>query len=378
VRECTSPVGNNQAVYRGTLPRMLMVIFGAGASFDSSPTYEVGTAAPRGDANDAYNDYYRPPLAKDLFANRPLFIRAIDAFPQCKTIVSRLRDPMVLSGQVSVEALLQQIESEAGTYPRGHRELFAVQCYLQHALTECQNRWAEVTRGITNYLSLLREIERTHSGNQPVCLVTFNYDTILEDALRELGYGINQLEDYADGPSLFRVFKLHGSINWAQRVSNPLPDAANLRDVRSILRCLIEEGAYLQISDRFVMCAPDKMGVVDRKPVFPAIAIPVEKKNKFACPASHLDRLTDMLPDVSKILVIGWRATEAHFLALLKEHIRPGVRLSVVAGGPADAEQTRNRIRDTLGDKGLLDSFANGAGFTHFVRSGNAVAFLQR
>ncbi len=87
------------------LPHMLMVIFGAGASFDSSSTYTIGTAPPGASQTDRDNDYYRLPLAKDLFANRPSFIEAINAFPQCKTIVPRLRDPAVTSGIASIGVL---------------------------------------------------------------------------------------------------------------------------------------------------------------------------------------------------------------------------------------------------------------------------------
>src|SRR5271154_7113734 len=100
---------------------MLMVIFGAGASYDSSPTYTIGMQPP--DEADPNNKENRPPLAKDLFENRPLFIRAVDAFPQCRSIVPRFRDPAVLAGQKSLEALLQDLEGEAQTYNRGKKEL---------------------------------------------------------------------------------------------------------------------------------------------------------------------------------------------------------------------------------------------------------------
>ena len=43
---------------------MLMVIFGAGASYDSSPTYSIGMAPPGAGEQSRDNAYYRPPLAK--------------------------------------------------------------------------------------------------------------------------------------------------------------------------------------------------------------------------------------------------------------------------------------------------------------------------
>jgi hypothetical protein len=309
---------------------MLMVIFGAGASFDSSPTYTLGMMPPGATSDDNHNAYHRPPLAKELFANRPLFIEAIEFFLQCKTIVPRLRAPAVLSRQRSIETLLQEIEQEAKTYSRGRQELGAVQCYLQRAISLCENRWLGITKGITNYLSLLREIEREHAGDEPVCLVTFNYDTLLEDALERLGYKISKMEDYVDRPALFRVFKLHGSTNWGQKVENEIPGNINTGHPPSVLKHLIEHAKELCISNSFVLCNPTEMGVAEGKPVFPALAIPVEKKDQFACPRTVVEQLAQVLPHVSKILVIGWRATERHFVGLLGNKLtglRPAVQL---------------------------------------------------
>jgi hypothetical protein len=355
---------------------MLMVIFGAGASFDSSPTYPLG-AVPPDATSEGHNAYHRPPLARELFANRPLFIDALDLFPQCKAIVPMLRDPAVISGEKSIEALLQDIEEEAKTYPRGPQELAAVHCYLQRAISECQIGWRGVTKGVTNYLTLLREIERMHKGEEPVCLVTFNYDTLLEDALGALGHGIDRMEAYIDAPTLFRVFKLHGSVNWAQTVGNKVPVNVNPQAWLSVLTYLIEHAAELRISDTFVMCDPRTMGVANGLPAFPAIAIPVEKKNQFACPQSFIDGLTEVLPKISKILVVGWRATENHFLELLKRNLPPRVQLYIVAGQPQLGEVARVSICRALSNKLPQISTIDPGGFTDFVGGGRAKSFLE-
>jgi hypothetical protein len=370
----------------GYNPCMLMVIFGAGASFDSSPTYVEGIAPPGASTDDQNNFYHRPPLAKELFANRPLFIEAIDLFPQCKTVVPRLRDPAVISGQRSIETILQEIEQEALTYPRGLQELAAIQCYLQRAINSCQIRWHNTTRGITNYLTLLREIERTQEVKEPVCLVTFNYDTLLEYALDAFGIKFERMEDYTDSLALFRVFKLHGSVNWGQIVENEIPANMNLQYSPSVLNYLIEHAAELRISNKFVLWNPVATGVVDGKPVFPAIAIPVEKKNQFACPQILVEQLVQVLRDVSKILVVGWRATEQNFLNLLANRLtglRRGVQLHIVAGSEADASETRVRIYRALINNppnspyDSPDSSYHSGGFTDFLASGRAKSFLE-
>jgi hypothetical protein len=358
---------------------MLMVIFGAGASFDSSSTYPVGQGPPDANAEDSHNAFYRPPLAKDLFANRPIFMNSIEAFPQCKPIVPRLRAPAVISGALSIEGLLQTIEAEAAAYPPGLRELAAVRCYLQRAIGDSQNRWIQVTRGITNYLWLLREIERTRKDAKPVCLVTFNYDTLLENALGALSadHRIDRMEDYMDRPTLFRVFKPHGSINWAQMVENEIPGNINVEAPTTVLRYLIDHAEALRITNEFALCPPGAMGVVNRMPAFPAIAIPVEKKNQFACPQTHLDRLAEVLTEVSKILMIGWRATEAHFLTLLKQHLRPGVQVCVVAGNLGAGRAAQVCFYTALANNRLQIPTIDAGGFTDFLTNGNVRTFLE-
>jgi len=351
-----------------------MVIFGAGASFDSSPTYPVGMGPPGASQDDQHNEYYRPPLAKDLFANRPIFIDALELFPQCKAIVPRLRDPGVTSGEKSIETLLQEIEAEAMTYARGRQETAAIRCYLQRAIAQCEARWLGTTRRITNYLRLAREIDRTHKADEPVCLVTFNYDTLLEDALAHLNLKVTKMEDYWKGLGLFRVFKLHGSVNWGNVVTNRLN--INLNHPPSVLQHCVERIAEIGISQEFALCPATTMGVADGRPVFPVIAIPVEKKQEFACPQPMIDELISLLPQIDKVLVIGWRASEDHFLELLKHHLNKGVGIWIVAGEDKLAEQVSVRIH-----KALLNNpphcSAEPTGFTDFIRTRRLEAILS-
>ena len=48
--------------------------------------------------------------------------------------------------------------------------------------------------------------------------------------------------------------------------------------------------------------------------LFPAITIPAERKTKFSCPNTHIEVLKKILPKVTKLLIIGWRGAEKHFL----------------------------------------------------------------
>jgi len=349
---------------------MLMVIFGAGASYDSVPTYPPGAPVPLGDAS---NNYFRPPLANELFANRPLFATAITYFPECQPIVPRLRSLR----DESLEAALQDLQARAESYPRGHQQLAAVRFYLRYLLAECVANWRKVALGVTNYKSLLDVIERANRKDEPVCLVTFNYDTLLEDALLDFGLSIEGIPDYTKKHKFYRVFKAHGSVNWARQVETKL-QAPNLGDQWVVNRELIARAAELQVTDKYILNPPGSVGAVDGKPVFPAIAIPVEKKAQFEFPQEMLETLAGLLPSISKMLVIGWRATEAHFLSLLGNRltgIRPGVPLHIVAGLESEAEETKVKIHRAMLNNQPNSSLDPG-GFTDFILSRRAEKFL--
>ncbi len=161
---------------------MLMVIFGAGASFDSaqSSRIQVVGGAIRYDGLP-----YRPPLANDLFADRNrAFAAHIRAYPKMHAILPLLRE----RSQKSVEEVLESLQSEAGAYPERHRQLAAVRFYLRDLLWECTDQWIDHTSGVTNYSPLIDQILRWHGTKEPIALVTFNYDLLLENALRSFGF----------------------------------------------------------------------------------------------------------------------------------------------------------------------------------------------
>ena len=73
---------------------------------------------------------------------------------------------------------------------------------------ECGQR----TKGVTNY-TLLDEIEGWRSKqNELVRLVTFNYDTMIEQALPSVGVKIAAMHDYIS--QRYALIKHHGSVNW--------------------------------------------------------------------------------------------------------------------------------------------------------------------
>jgi len=353
---------------------MLMVIFGAGASFDSCPTYPPGYQGGVY-GGDPPNKHFRPPLANELFENRPMFADAIQSFPQCQPIVPRLRS---LRGE-TLEAVLEDLQAKSDSYPRGKQQLAAVRYYLQFVIRECESHWRGVQKGVTNYKSLLDEIERANTGKKPVCLVTFNYDTLLEDALSHFGLPIEAMDDYTKKHPFYKLFKLHGSVNWARAVDSPTK-AQNPDHGFSVAKDFIERAVEIPVTQKYLFTTEHPPGSVRGIPVFPAIAIPVETKRSFECPPTQLEELVALLREVSKILVIGWRATEAHFLALLANKLtglRRGAQLHIVAG--PDKQQGGDigvHICRALLNNPPQSPTVDACGFTDFILIRRAEQFL--
>lgn len=81
---------------------MIMVIFGAGASYGSVPS-QPPSLYPR---NMIYS---RPPLASELLLDRDFFADALSRFPDCHPIVPYLQSSRP---GVSIEQTLETLQAE--------------------------------------------------------------------------------------------------------------------------------------------------------------------------------------------------------------------------------------------------------------------------
>ena len=219
-------------------------------------------------------------------------------------------------------------------------------------------------------------IERAHSRDEPAILVTFNYDTLLEDALIDFGLEIKEIRDYTKKHPFYRVFKVHGSVNWVRILKNEI-QSQNASNYDLVAKEWIRRAPELQLTDEYLW-EPALPSAFDRqrRPAFPAIAIPVEKGKSFECPADQIEELKALLPQVSKLLVIGWRAGEQHFLDLLKAHLSAPIHLYVVTGATGEAEDVRSIIVQSHRDGRWTNAEVSGLGFTDFILSGKASTFL--
>lgn len=341
---------------------MLMVVFGAGASYDSVPS------CPPEQSVHSYAE--RPPLADQLFDDRPEFINAMKSFRDCLPIIPLLRHRR---NGLSVEQVLQSLQAEAHDYPKRYKQLAAIRYYLQFMLSVCDMWWdVNVAKGITNHVTLLDQIERWRKADEQVCLVTFNYDKILEKALSSVGVAVQNLSDYISHDR-YKLIKLHGSVDWAREVEIPIENVTHMSSWDHA-HTLINRAAEIKISQKYQMVSGIPIAQSGDIALFPALAIPVETKIDFECPAEHLDSLRSMIPQIDKLLLIGWRASEQPFLQLLAENLRQEIRGLVVAGRKEDAQVTIENVR-RAGVKG--EYLAAEGGFTEFIVNREADEFLR-
>ncbi|MFZ3201654.1 MAG: SIR2 family protein [Candidatus Acidiferrales bacterium] len=339
---------------------MLMVILGAGASYDSAqayrPAYQGGSAQHPDEGGP-----WRPPLAKDLFRDRHhAFGSIVQKYDKLTHIFPYLREP---SNGRSVEQVLESLQEQGRDNPERQRELASVRFYLCELLDRVTTEWLARTDRVTNYAPLIGEILRFNKPGEQVCLVTFNYDLLLENALYTFGFKPREPEEHLDSHPILKLFKLHGSVDWSRLVDTTPPG------VRLQPQALIEQADSIQPSDKFVRANATNLNQMFgfAKPIIPAIAIPVQTKSDeyFECPRAHLNYLAEMLPHITKILIIGWQAKEAHFLRMLQSKV-PNLRHVMVVGeNEADAGRTLMHFSEEIGIRS--DDFVGRGGFTDFI-----------
>ncbi len=364
-----------------------MVIFGAGASYDSSPDFPP----PQQPAGGGYQSFappalppppdsreaWRPPLTNDLFLDtNEKFGAIVLTYPRLHGILPFLRRPQ--NGR-TVEQQLELYLDEAPADQERTPQLLSVRYYLHDLFRMVSAEWLKHTNRITNYAVLLEQIRHLNTASEPVCLVSFNYDQLLDYAILPSGGNPQPIERHFDAHPMFKLFKPHGSVDWA-RLLDPSPWYRGDASPRFQPQQLIEQAPSIKLSDEYVRAnATDPAEVSkSRRPLVPAIAIPVETKTEdtFEWPHSHRVYLEQLLPQVTKILIIGWQAKEAHFLNLLREKLPTGgltqiTHLQVIGSNPDNASKiSKQFIADISRNVKKTHRGPAQGGFSNFVQQG--------
>ncbi len=261
----------------------------------------------------------------------------------------------------SVEEILAQLA--ASPDPNlSKRATLAIRLFMQHMLTECQQQWASViTSNVTNYGTLLADI--AVAGITEACSVSFNYDTLFEQALQTIGVVIDSLDSYI-AHQAYKVVKPHGSLIWSHEI--PTQGIVDLSgQPAAIAGWLIAHAAEVRPSPAFSFFKTPTFAVrANTNPpdvLWPALALPVAGKADFECPDPHMAALDACIPKVSKLLTIGWRGAEEYFLKRFAGKLPRTVSALVVGRDRKDAGEIAARLNGA----GLAGHFKPAeAGFT--------------
>ncbi len=261
--------------------------------------------------------------------------------------------------RISVEKVMQELLEEGDA--TAYMQIAALRYYLRAGIAECEARWRDRIQHQTCYSTLIARIIYNRP-REDVCFVTFNYDTLLERALGLFDLIFEEITDISTyvSKSPFKLIKPHGSINWVRELDTSFEGESfpgGWNDER-LARTIINNFYTLRgsLTDRYVMDngRPAPRTISLATPTFPAIAIPVEKKSEFECPAPHLDVLRSHLPQVDKLVLIGWRGAERHFTELLAKHLPPDIPKHVIAG---NNEKFAAETKENLESANVIGNF---------------------
>ena len=318
----------------------LLVIVGAGASSDSLPT---------GAALSSVVGTGPPPLTKDIAGPSELSNRlAGEKYPNVGPIIGELRRRLRRRGSAeTLEEILREYLTRAETNLNIRRHIAAMRYYLRDLLDEATRSVLATNGGITNYTYLVSKCYQWAADRSTyVCFVSFNYDYLLENACqREFFFDPSSLRDYVENP-LVSVLKPHGSVLWA----TGHPDLEMIQSPEPLAQVAIDEGEPTGGLSREIISGSTPpllfqtqiQGVQWGNVAYPALALPMAGKTDLVWPNSQNELFTETLHPGSfgRVLIVGWRAAEAHFTGLLTRLIPANANVMVVSESKVSGEET--------------------------------------
>lgn len=172
------------------MSRTLVVITGAGASYDCSSNHVV------------VRDDFRPPLVVQLFAGLPRYAEILHEYPLAEAAAADIR-PALASGSVAVEQFLRErLRESDDTYAQ--RRYRWVPLYLQHLLHAISRTNGT---GFTQHPDHYDTLVNAALELDEAVFITLNYDTLLDERLFNqtlpVSATVPSMDDYAPpGPQL--------------------------------------------------------------------------------------------------------------------------------------------------------------------------------
>lgn len=334
------------------------IILGAGASFDF--TYDSNSG--------------RMPLTKDLF------------HAEYNSILRKYQGAFDLSSDILLYSDIEDyFQKQWAKIIRTYnvpllRQLISTQYYIHDLFFTLSAKLSNTQKN--NYLKLVALAHEytleTHETMVPI--ITFNYDTLLEEALtRQLGYCFDTIHDYINfSEKNILLFKPHGSCNWIRqikpgnlRMSTEKNNHISQLSAKIYTDKLNLHKLYNNISEQIEVLNQTNNIRHDKQAYYPALLIPYKDKDEFSMPQRHTSILRHMLSSVDEFLVIGWKGTEEHFSDMLKHSVGgKASKFTIVEPSSPAAEKFINDYKAILPNaefSHLTDSSGGGLTFTQYI-----------
>ena len=269
----------------------LLVICGAGASYD---------ALREGDE--------RPPLANELFDTKYDEIQR--SFPGVDGLRDTIRARMA-QGQ-GLEQVLGVLSENRNLDIR--RQILEVPVYLSKLLSQFS------TGRAGTYDALITPIQE---NGLSAMFATLNYDDLLDLAIeRKYGLSIGSLGAYVDSER-WKLVKLHGSVRWGhptrtQRPPDIFENVWTHLSEREVSSDVVDYRKILHLSRQDTETADD--GTL----IYPALAMPTDRKNETVCPDEHVEALRAALQSDPAVLVIGNQGLDTDLMRIIEESAQRG------------------------------------------------------
>ncbi len=268
-----------------------------------------------------------------------------------ESVISYVRDQINEGSTTSLEEALAGFAAKAENSFERRAQLVAFRFYLRHLVTDRTGLCLSATSGYTHYLKLFNRLhDWQRQSGEPIRIVTFNYDTLIEDALETVvtGWRFDKKGDYIRRTD-WTLTKLHGSVTWGRAARYGGPDFSISNPDRAMAlanQIPFEDEQALS----FQMWSGTNLDAPRTQVYIPALAVPMANKTQFECPTFQVEALQSCMAEVNRLLICGWRAAESHAIEILNG-INPGYYLGVVAGSEPDLDEVLTNL-GIVGQKG--------------------------
>lgn len=317
------------AVYSHEFDETILIVIGAGASFDF--TGESGIRFPL--TNQLFDDRFKDvrslyPGVEKQFHSLTEVADLENYFERKWKIVTSSYNPDLLNNLVSIQFYLQQL-------------------FLRLSLfhyKDSPNRYNALIQQMRDYGAM-------RANRVRFVVVNFNYDILFEKALeKEMNYNFNSISDYDECSRLISVLKPHGSSNWVRYGLTDLHKLPKTSAEYSSKLAQIPTNQNYSLYHIYASTSPNisviqnthvfenlkfdpsipitekvrrpKVGLVkselrENRRFFAHLLLPYSKKDLFMIPQTQISRLQLMLEKCSRVYCIGWKGNERNFIDLL-------------------------------------------------------------